>query len=306
MSDGQMKAILLAGGSGSRLYPMTTCTNKHLLPVYDKPMVYYPLSLIMLAGIRNALIISTPRDLPTFQDLLDDGSRFGMRLEYATQEVPDGLARALVIGEDYLAGAPCCLVLGDNLLWGHRLAEVLLQSARTRVGAQLFAYPVKNPEDYGIVTLDAQENALDLIEKPSSPTGNLAVPGIYFYDGHAPRYAMSLEPSDRGELEITDLNRIYLEKGQLKVRRLGRGIAWLDAGTTAGLLEASAFIRTLQERTNLNVACLEEIAWRQDWISAGEALAVAETLGNSSYGQYLRRIVLSACPQAAVDSYPGE
>ena len=282
-----MKGIILAGGSGSRLYPATRVVSKQLLAVYDKPMIYYPLSTLMLAGIRDILVISTPQDLPRFADLLGDGSWLGLSLSYAEQPKPEGLAQAFLIGRDFLGGGPACLILGDNIFYGHGFLESLRAAADLDRGATIFGYWVKDPERYGVVEFDAEGVAVTIEEKPAAPRSNWAVPGLYFYDGRASDLAASLRPSARGELEITDLNRRYLEQGELKVEKLGRGIAWLDTGTHESLLQASNFIQTLEERQGLKVACLEEIAWRQGYIGPGELEAMAATMASNAYGRYL-------------------
>ena len=282
-----MKGIILAGGSGSRLYPATRVVSKQLLTVYDKPMIYYPLSTLMLAGIRDILVISTPQDLPRFQELLGDGSWLGLSLSYAEQPKPEGLAQALLIARDFLGGGPACLILGDNIFYGHGFVESIRAAADRDGGATIFGYWVKDPERYGVVEFDAEGTAVSLEEKPAAPRSNWAVPGLYFYDGRASGLAASLRPSARGELEITDLNRLYLEQGELKVEKLGRGIAWLDTGTHESLLQAANFIQTLEERQGLKVACLEEIAWRQGYIGSGELEAMAATMASNAYGRYL-------------------
>jgi glucose-1-phosphate thymidylyltransferase len=286
-----MKGILLAGGAGTRLHPATLAVSKQLLPVYDKPLVYYPLSTLMLAGIREVLLISTPQDTPRFQQLLGDGSRWGLSLSYAVQPRPDGIAQALLIGRSFLDGESCALVLGDNIFHGNDLTGVLAQAAARTTGATVFAYPVNDPERYGVVEFDAQGRALGLEEKPKAPRSRYAVTGLYFYDGQAPELAARLQPSPRGELEITDLNRIYLERGALEVVALGRGMAWLDTGTHDSLLEASQFIQTIEKRQGLKVACPEEIAWRQGWIDDASLEVLAGALGKSGYGDYLRGVL---------------
>ena len=286
-----MKGILLAGGAGSRLHPATLAVSKQLLPVYDKPMVYYPLSTLMLAGIREVLLISTPQDTPRFQQLLGDGSRWGLALSYAVQPSPDGIPQALLIGRTFLAGEECALMLGDNIFYGNELTTMLERAASLRSGATVFAYPVTDPERYGVVEFDATGRALGLEEKPKVPRSRHAVTGLYFYDRHAPEHAAQLRPSPRGELEITDLNRLYLERGELEVVALGRGMAWLDTGTHDSLLEASQFIQTIEKRQGLKVACPEEIAWRQGWIDDAALEALAGALGKSGYGDYLRSVL---------------
>ncbi len=287
------KGILLAGGSGTRLYPVTQAVSKQLLPVYDKPMVYYPLSTLMLAGIREVLLISTPQDTPRFQQLLGDGSQWGLDLHYAVQPSPDGLAQALLIGREFLAGAPSSLVLGDNLFWGHDLQPLLARANARTDAATVFAYHVLDPERYGVVEFDAQGRAVSIEEKPARPKSSYAVTGLYFYDGQASDIAASLRPSARGELEITDLNRVYLERGQLQVTTLGRGYAWLDTGTHESLLDAGQFIATLEKRQGLKVSCPEEIAWRQGWIDAEQLQGLAEPMRKNGYGQYLLRLLAS-------------
>ncbi len=283
-----MKGIILAGGSGTRLHPVTRVISKQLLPVHDKPMVYYPLSLLMLAGIREVLVISTPRDLPSFRDLLGDGAHLGMRLEYCEQPSPDGLAQAFILGRTFIGNDPSCLVLGDNILHGHNLSGLLTRCAALEDGARVFGYYVSDPERYGVVEFDDQGRALSLEEKPAQPRSNYAVPGLYFYGPDVCHHAAHLKPSARGELEITDLNRIYLESDRLTVEVLGRGYAWLDAGTHQSLLEASNFVQAIENRQGLKVGCLEEIAWQAGWITHDEFAALATAAGKSSYGDYLR------------------
>ncbi|MGR9091239.1 MAG: glucose-1-phosphate thymidylyltransferase RfbA [Gammaproteobacteria bacterium] len=282
-----MKGILLAGGSGMRLYPMTQVISKQLLPVYDKPMIYYPLSILMLAGIREILIISTPQDTPRFEALLGDGSRFGLRLSYTVQAKPEGLAQALIIAEHFLDGAACSLILGDNIFYGTDFQAKLNNAAARTRGATVFAYRVRDPKGYGVIELDDKEQALTIEEKPDKPKSHLAVTGLYFYDNEAVALAKSLRPSPRGELEITDLNRIYLERHMLHVEVLGRGTAWLDTGTRSALLAASNFVETIEERQGLKVCCPEEIAFYMGYISAEDLEAIAKNLGSSDYADYL-------------------
>ena len=285
------KGIILAGGSGTRLHPATLAVSKQLLPVYDKPMVYYPLSTLMLAGIRDVLIISTPQDTPRFEQLLGDGAQWGMNLQYAVQPSPDGLAQAFIIGRDFVGNAPSSLVLGDNIFYGHDL-PVLLNEADTRTaGASVFAYHVTDPERYGVVAFDAQQRAVSIEEKPKQPKSNYAVTGLYFYDQQVCDIAADLKPSPRGELEITDLNARYLAMGQLNVSMMGRGYAWLDTGTHDSLLEAGQFIATLEKRQGLKVACPEEISFAKGWIGAEQLLKLAAPLAKTQYGQYLQRLV---------------
>jgi glucose-1-phosphate thymidylyltransferase len=286
-----MKGIILAGGSGTRLHPVTQAISKQLLPVFDKPMIYYPLSNLMLAGCRDILIISTPQDTPRFHDLLGDGRHWGLEISYAVQPSPDGLAQAFLIGREFLAGQGCCLVLGDNIFYGHDFARILRAAAAQTSGATVFAYPVQDPERYGVVEFDAERRAISLEEKPLKPKSRYAVTGIYFYDGQVVGIAESLKPSARGELEITDVNRWYLERGQLNTQVLGRGIAWLDTGTHDSLLDASNFIHTLETRQGLKVSCPEEIAYRLGYIDAAQLHLLASRMGKSSYGQYLLRLL---------------
>jgi glucose-1-phosphate thymidylyltransferase len=286
-----VKGIILAGGSGSRLHPVTQAVSKQLLPVYDKPMIYYPLSVLMLAGIREILLISTPEDTPRFRQLLGTGEQWGLQLQYAVQPSPDGLAQAFLIGKEFLAGDGCCLVLGDNIFYGHDFATTLQQAAAGGPGATVFAYPVLDPERYGVVEFDEQRRAISLEEKPLKPKSRYAVTGIYFYDAQVVGVAEGLKPSPRGELEITDVNRWYLERGQLRTELLGRGMAWLDTGTHDSLLEAATFIHTIEQRQGLKVACPEEIAYRLGYISADQMRALASKIAKSSYGQYLFRLL---------------
>lgn len=287
----QRKGILLAGGSGTRLYPLTQAVSKQLMPVYDKPLIYYPLATLMLAGVRAIQIISTPNDLPRFQQLLGDGQQWGLEFSYAEQARPDGLAQALLIAEAFLAGSPSALVLGDNVFYGHDLSESLQQCNQAENGATIFAYHVANPRAYGVVEFDQQGFAIGLEEKPAKPRSSYAVTGLYFYDADGSRMAREIRPSARGELEITDLNRLYLEQKRLHVEVLGRGTAWLDTGTHADLLNAGQFIRTLEERQGLKVACPEEIAYRMGYIDADALICLAEPLKKSGYGEYLLRLL---------------
>ncbi|MFW5857884.1 MAG: glucose-1-phosphate thymidylyltransferase RfbA [Planctomycetota bacterium] len=284
-----MRGIVLAGGAGTRLHPLTLAVSKQLLPIYDKPMIYHPLSVLMLAGIREILLISTPQDLPLFRRLLGDGSRFGITLAYAEQPRPEGLAQAFHIGADFVRGGPSCLVLGDNIFYGHAFGETLRRAAALTEGALIFGYRVSDPQRYGIVTFDDEGRATDIEEKPADPKSPYAVPGLYFYGPDVVDHAAALTPSARGELEITDLNRRYLAEGRLRVERLGRGLAWLDTGTNRSLMEASAFIQAIEDRQGLKIACLEEIAWSQGWLGPEDVRASAESMGKSTYAAYLLR-----------------
>ncbi len=287
----ERKGILLAGGSGTRLYPLTLAVSKQLMPIYDKPMIYYPLSVLMLANMRKVLVISTPTDLPLFRHLLQDGRQFGIRFCYAEQPRPEGLAQALVIAEEFLQGHPSALILGDNLFYGHDLPKKLLAADGRQAGATIFGYHVSDPGRYGVVEISATGEAVSIEEKPGRPRSPYAVPGIYFYDNQAPRMAAQLKPSARGELEITDLNRAYMEKGQLRVELLGRGTAWLDTGTQDSLLDASNFVQVIERRQGMKISCPEEIAYRKGWIDAGTLQRQIESLGQSPYRDYLQKIL---------------
>jgi Glucose-1-phosphate thymidylyltransferase (EC 2.7.7.24) len=285
-----MKGIILAGGSGTRLYPITKSISKQIIPIYDKPMIYYPLSVLMLAGIKEILIISTPKDLPLYKDLFDDGSQYGLNISYAEQPSPDGLAQAFLIGEEFIGDSPVCMILGDNLYYGYEFSKQLVESAKLTSGASVFGYHVNDPERYGVAEFDENGLVKSIEEKPKNPKSNYAVTGLYFYDNTVVEKAKSLKPSKRGELEITDLNQIYLQEGKLKLRVLGRGIAWLDTGTHESMLQASNFIATIEQRQGLKVACIEEIAYRNGFINKDQLLELAKPLLKNTYGEYLVNI----------------
>jgi glucose-1-phosphate thymidylyltransferase len=290
------KGIILAGGSGTRLHPITASISKQMVPVYDKPMIYYPLSTLMLSGIREYLVITTPRDIESFRALLGDGSQWGLSLKYAVQPQPAGIAQAFLIGASFLGDAPSALILGDNIFFGHSLSETLQQAARQARGATVFGYSVQDPERYGVAKFDAQRHVVDIIEKAAHPPSNIAITGVYFYDGRVVEFARTLTPSARGELEITDLNRMYLQRGELTVELLGRGTAWLDTGTYAALLDAGNFVRIIEERQGLKVACVEEVAYRMGFIDGEQLARLARPLENSGYGRYLLRVLQESAP----------
>ena len=286
-----MKGIILAGGKGTRLYPMTKVVSKQLLPIYDKPMIYYPLSVLMLAGIREVLIISTPEDLPNYKALLGDGKRLGMRFEYKIQEQPRGLAEAFILGEEFIGGDSVCLILGDNIFYGQALSDYLRRGAAIEKGGMIFGVQVKNPRSFGVVEFDENKRVVSIEEKPQNPKSNFAVPGLYFYDNSVVEVAKTIQPSASGELEITTVNNVYLQRGQLLVSPMGRGMAWLDTGTPEGMLQASQFVATVQNRQGFYISCIEEIAWRRGWIDDGQLLAIGTELKMTDYGQYLISLV---------------
>ena len=286
-----MKGIILAGGKGTRLYPMTKVVSKQLLPIYDKPMIYYPLSVLMLAGIREVLIISTPEDLPNYQALLGDGKRLGMRFEYKIQEQPRGLAEAFILGEEFIGGDSVCLILGDNIFYGQALSDYLRRGAAIEKGGMIFGVQVKNPRSFGVVEFDENKRVVSIEEKPQNPKSNFAVPGLYFYDNSVVEVAKTIQPSARGELEITTVNNVYLQRGQLLVSPMGRGMAWLDTGTPEGMLQASQFVATVQNRQGFYISCIEEIAWRRGWINDQQLFAIGTELKMTDYGQYLISLV---------------
>lgn len=286
-----MKGIVLAGGSGSRLFPSTSTVSKQLLPVYDKPTIYYPISTLMLAGIREMLVISTPRDLPMIEDLLKDGSQFGVKFSYKVQEKPEGIAQAFLLGESFIKNDPCCLILGDNVFYGHDIPALVEEASQIQSGAVVFAYHVHDPERYGVVEFDSQMKALSIEEKPKAPKSNWAVTGLYFYDSSVVKHAKALKPSPRGELEITDLNRVYLESGTLKVKTMGRGVAWLDTGTHDSLLQSSTFVQTIEQRQGLKIACLEEIALLKGFISRSQLEKLVQSYPNSTYTTYIHNLL---------------